>query len=51
MRVVIDTNCFLVSIPKISPYRPVFDAYRTGQFELAVSTDVLAEYAEILGSV
>lgn len=49
MRVVIDTNCLLVIIPKVSPYRPIFDAYRAGKFELAVSTDVLAEYAEILG--
>ncbi len=49
MRVVIDTNCFLVIIPKISPYRQGFDAYRTRQFELAVSTDVSAEYAEIFG--
>lgn len=47
MRVVIDTNCFLAIIPKISPYRPVFDAYRSKQFELAVSTEILEEYAEI----
>jgi uncharacterized protein len=49
MRVVIDTNCFLAIIPKISPYRPVFDAYRNQQFELAVSTEILNEYAEIFG--
>ncbi|MEZ0539087.1 putative toxin-antitoxin system toxin component, PIN family [Fibrella arboris] len=50
MRIVIDTNCFLAIIPKLSPYRAVFDAYRTGAFELAVSTEVLAEYAEIFGA-
>lgn len=33
MRVVIDTNCFLSIIPKVSPYRPIFDAYRRKQFE------------------
>ena len=49
MRVVIDTNCFLAIIPKISPYRPVFDAYRGKQFELAVSTKILHEYAEVFG--
>ena len=49
MRVVIDTNCFLAIIPKVSPYRPVFDAYRSRRFELAVSTEVLDEYAEIFG--
>ena len=47
MRVVIDTNCFLAMIPKVSPFRQVFDAFRANQFELAVSTDILAEYAEI----
>lgn len=49
MRVVIDTNCFLAIIPKVSPYRPVFDAYRSKRFELAVSTEILEEYAEIFG--
>ncbi len=47
MRVVIDTNCFLSIIPKVSPYRPIFDAYRRGQFELAVTTEILHEYEEI----
>ena len=47
MRVVIDTNCFLAIIPKISPYRPVFDAYRRQEFELAVTTEILGEYEEI----
>ena len=49
MRIVIDTNCFLAIIPKISPYRFVFDAYRSQKFDLAVSTEILAEYAEIFG--
>ncbi|AUD04753.1 putative toxin-antitoxin system toxin component, PIN family [Spirosoma pollinicola] len=47
MRVVIDTNCFLAIIPKISPYRRVFDSYRSQQFELAVSNEITEEYAEI----
>jgi uncharacterized protein len=47
MRVVIDTNCFLAILPKKSIYRPIFDAYRQGKFELAISTDILNEYAEI----
>lgn len=49
MRVVIDVNCFLAIIPKISSYRPVFDAYRRQEFELAVTTDILEEYEEIFG--
>jgi uncharacterized protein len=47
MRVVIDTNCFLAILPKKSTYRPIFDAYRQGRFELAVSSEILDEYAEI----
>jgi uncharacterized protein len=47
MRAVIDTNCFLAILPKKSTYRPIFDAYRQGRFELAVSSEILDEYAEI----
>ncbi len=47
MRIVLDTNCLLAIIPKISPYRPVFDRFRSGQFELAVSSEILLEYQEI----
>ncbi|MBD2757529.1 putative toxin-antitoxin system toxin component, PIN family [Spirosoma validum] len=49
MRVVIDTNYFLAIVPRVSPYRPVFDAYRARRFELAVSTEILNEYVEIFG--
>ncbi len=47
MIIVIDTNCFLAILPKGSRYRPIFEAYRQGKFELAVSTEILHEYAEI----
>lgn len=47
MRVVLDTNCFLVTLPKKSNYRPIFNAFRLGKFELAVSTEILEEYGEI----
>ena len=36
MRVVIDNNCFLAIISKVSRYCPIFDAFRQGKFELAV---------------
>lgn len=29
------------------PYRPIFDAYRSGLFDLVVSTEILDEYSEI----
>ena len=50
MRVVVDTNCLLVSIPKVSGSRWLFDFILTGIVELAVTTDILQEYEEIIGS-
>lgn len=46
--VVIDTNCLLQIISKKSPYRPIWDAFLSGKYELCVSNDILDEYQEIL---
>ncbi len=48
MRVLLDTNIVLVITPYFSTYRWVYDALRDGQFEIIVSTEILAEYAELL---
>ena len=48
MRIVLDTNVLLQSLPVASTYRPIFDAIRTGRAQLVVSTAILLEYAEIL---
>lgn len=50
MKVVVDTNCLLVSIPKVSESRWLFDTILNGRIELAVTTDILQEYEEIIGS-
>ena len=47
--VVIDTNCLLQIISKKSPYRPIWDAFLTGRYDLCVSNEILDEYQEILG--
>ena len=47
--VVIDTNCLLQIIARHSPYRPIWDAFLTGRFDLCVSNEILEEYQEILG--
>ena len=47
--VVIDTNCLLQIISKKSPYRPIWDAFLSGRYDLCVSNDILDEYQEILG--
>ncbi len=38
----------LVSIPKNSPYRPIFDKFLDGEYDLLVSTEILNEYVEKL---
>jgi len=47
--VVIDTNCLLQIIARKSPYRPIWDAFIAGKYQLCVSNDILDEYQEVLG--
>ncbi len=49
MNIVLDTNVLLVAIAKKSVYRPIFDAFLNETFVLCVTTDILAEYEEIIG--
>ncbi len=49
MIVVIDTNSLLVSIGRKSPYNKVFQSIFSGKINLAVSTEILNEYHEIIG--
>lgn len=49
MRLVIDTNCLLVSIPKFSETRWLFDGLRSGVFEFGITTEILEEYEEVIG--
>lgn len=49
MILVIDTNCLLVSIPKRSETRWLFDALRQGKFQFAITNEILAEYEEVFG--
>ena len=46
--VVIDTNCLLQIISRKSPYRPIWDAFIAGCYDLCVSNEILDEYQEIL---
>ncbi len=50
MKVVIDTNILLSSLKRTAKNRPIFDAIRTGIVEIAVTTEILLEYVEIIGS-
>jgi uncharacterized protein len=48
MRVVLDTNVFLIAIPPQSKYYPIFAAIKNQEIDLLVSNEILFEYAEIL---
>lgn len=46
--VVIDTNCLLQIISRKSPYRPIWDAFLSGRYQLCVSNEILDEYQEVM---
>ena len=48
MRVVIDTNCLLVSIPRNSEHRWLYEAFQSGLFEWFVSNEIMREYEEMI---
>ena len=49
LRVVLDTNIVLVSLPKQSQYRRIFDALLAKRYTLLVSNAILSEYEELIG--
>lgn len=48
MRVVLDTNVLLVSLPRNSQYRLVFDSLLASKLDLVVSHEILSEYIEVI---
>jgi predicted nucleic acid-binding protein len=48
MRVVLDTNIILVSIPRLSEYRQIFEALIQQKYTLVISNEILTEYEEII---
>ena len=47
-KIVLDTNCLLMSLPKASPYRSLWDSFLKGDIILCVSNEIIEEYFEIL---
>ena len=47
-KIVLDTNVFLVALSKNRKYATVFRAFLEGKYVLAISTEILAEYEEII---
>jgi len=50
MKVVIDTNVLLVSLPKKSKYRLIFEGFLDKTFELLITNEILMEYEEIISA-
>lgn len=48
LRVVIDTNCLLASIPPRSKNYALYQSFEAEAFEWVVSNEILTEYAEKL---
>ena len=47
-KIVLDTNCLLMSLPKISPYRMIWDDFLAGKSVLCVTNEIVEEYLEII---
>ena len=48
MKVVLDTNIFVMSFSRRSPYHEIFKAIVEGRYTLVVSHEILLEYEEIM---
>ena len=48
MKVVLDTNVILVSIPRQSKYRLIFEKILNSSLQIVISNDILNEYHEII---
>ncbi|OKS88413.1 putative toxin-antitoxin system toxin component, PIN family [Mucilaginibacter polytrichastri] len=48
MKIVLDSNVLLVAIGRRSQYRPIWNAFIEGKYQLIISEDIIHEYEEIL---
>lgn len=48
MQVVLDSNVLLVAIGKQSRFRPIWDSFVRGEYQLIISEEIIHEYEEIL---
>ena len=50
IKLVVDTNVLLVSLPSLSPYHWFFQSILKKEFILFVTTEILSEYEEVIAS-
>jgi uncharacterized protein len=48
LNIVLDTNCLIQILPRPSEHRWIYEAILRGEINLAVTTEILEEYAEVL---
>jgi predicted nucleic acid-binding protein len=48
MKIVLDTNCLLVSVQRYSKFFWLWQAFRDKKITLCYTTDILNEYYEVL---
>lgn len=48
MTVVLDCNILVISLTSRSPYHSIYKALVSGKFDLAVTTEIILEYQEII---
>ncbi len=48
MRVILDSNVLLVSLPKFSKYRIIFDEFLNNNLTFIISNEVITEYFEVI---
>ena len=48
MKIVLDTNCLLISVPNKSDYHCILSALQQGRYTLCCSNDIFMEYEELL---
>ncbi len=48
MKIVLDSNVLLVALGRKSKYKPIWDAFIDGKYQLIISDEIIYEYHEIL---
>lgn len=48
MKIVLDSNVLLIALGRKSRFKPIWDAFTDGKYQLVISDEILYEYQEIL---
>lgn len=48
MIIVLDTNCLIQILPRLSEHRWMYELILRGEINLAITNEILSEYAEVL---